>query len=251
MYIGQQLYYYYENNQNPFIMNKTIIPQNGVYAFSFKAITRLKGSPNTLIGRNICCLWSSEKENFMIKKLLEKVRKPSSYEAMQFEKTFRIYLEDGVCWLYNEKTNFKTEVFNIGTKNTPAFFFGRFLFVFDPKRAAFCPVDLKIVFFNQNYTLIILPQNLLVAYDVKGFHGLGNFVSVTSVPNGYILATDLSDTKQGVYALTDKFQLLFETKECSKFSVFSQYGIVSHEYADGSSYTIDQYVPSKDGYVLE
>ncbi len=232
-------------------MNKTIIPQNGVYGFSFKAITRLEGSLYTLIGRDIRCLWAAEKENFMIKKLLERLRKPSAQEAQQITHKFEVLLEDGNCLLRRKSSKFFVSRFNIGTQKTPAFIYEQFVFVFDPKRSAFCPVDLKIIFFNDNYTLILLPQNIVVAYDVKGLHGLGNFASITSVPNGYILTTDLSDTKQGVYALTDRFQPLFETKDCSKFSVSSQDGIVTHEYTNSASYTIDQYVHSKDGYVLE
>lgn len=232
-------------------MNKTIIPQNGVYGFSFKSITRLKGSPNTLVGRDICCLRCYEKENLLIKKLLERIRKPSSKEAKQLSDSFQVYVKDGLCWLYDKKAKFKGYVFNLGTNRTPAFFYRRYIFVFDPLKRAFCPVDLKVAFFNDSYAILILPQDLIVAYDINGLHGLGNFISVTSVPNGYILATDISEIKQSVYALTDRFQALFETKDRSKFSVSNRDGIVTHEYADSASYTIDQYIPSKDGYVLE
>ncbi len=232
-------------------MSKTIIPPKGVYGFDFKPTAQSLFSPTTLIGKHICSLKCFEKENILIKKLLERIRKPSTKEACELNNSFDIIVNDGFCELSNKETNFKTEVFNLGTPATPAFFYGRFIFVFDPEKRAFYPIDLRVLFFNNNYALIILPGNIIVKYDIKGVSGLGNFLSLTAVPDGYILATDIGFEKQAVYALTRHFQKLFETNDFSKFNISSIDGIVTHEYANSTSYALDQYVPTKSGYKLE
>lgn len=231
-------------------MNRTIIPKNGIYDFSFEPIIEYAGSPVAFIGRHICSLLCFEKENPLIKKLLERIRKPSTKEALQLSHDFAIDLKDGICRLKSKETGGEVNVFNLGTVTTPAFFYERFVFVFNPRDKTFTPVALRIVSFNEKYAVILLPQNLLIKYDIKGLGVLGNFVSITSVPKGYILVAQIGDN-QTVYALTQNFQKLFETEDRSKFSVSEQDGIVTREQLNSASYVINQYIPSKNGYELE
>lgn len=225
-----------------------------IYGFSNQAYSLSQGMPETLIGRNICSLTAPEKQHPLIQKLLERIRKPSQKEFDEI-RNMCVCVAGGVCHLFTGVTaDTEEKTFNLGTIETPAFFYQKFIFVLDRRRKVFVPVELNVVFYTNSYVLMLIGGDLLIKFDVKGLRCVGNFVSVTKVPRGYIIVARDTEGSETVYAAHKNIQMLFET-ELSVFRIDAESGNVTHEYADMSTMPIGQvtdiYVSRAKGYVLE
>ncbi|MBR2299979.1 MAG: hypothetical protein IJ870_05345 [Alphaproteobacteria bacterium] len=230
-----------------------------VYNFGFATYAEL-GSTSSLIGRNICSLTAPEKENTLIQKLLGRIRLPSKRELDELNRKFEVYSLGGKARLI-EKDHADKEypVYNLGTIDTPAFFYDKFIFVLNRRERVFEPQDLNVVYFNDNYALLMVGENLLITFDVKGLKCVGNFISVTKVPRGYIIMANAPDKDdyddvETVYAANKTFQKLFENSDFSDFDIDYQTGTIMHEYTNFFSIPIgcvvDVYVPRDSGYIL-
>ena len=226
-----------------------------IYGFDFASYTSTFGTPNSLIGRNICALTAAEKQNMLIKKLLEHIRLPSKKELLEMQKNLAVYVLGGVPHLF-EKNSIGEEIktHNLGTIQTPAFFYDKFIFLLNRRKKVFEPQDINVVFFNNDYALLMIGENLLIKFDVKGLRCVGNFVSVTKVPRGYVIVAKNANNDETVYAAHKTFQTLFETSIFSSFKTDPDSGMVFHEYTDMSTIpagqAIDTYVSKAGGYIL-
>lgn len=226
-----------------------------IYGFSNQAYSLSQGMPETLIGRNICSLTAPEKEHPLIQKLLSRIRKPSAKELDEINRNFRVCIASGVCHLFAENdAGVEEKTFNLGTIETPAFFYDKFIFVLDRRKKTFVPVDLNVVCFTDRYVLMVIGGNLLIKFDVKGLGCVGNFVSLTKVPRGYIIVALDTEGSETVYAAHKNIQTLFETDFFSGYTINAESGLVTHEYTDMSTIpagrVTDIYASTAKGYVL-
>ena len=226
-----------------------------IYGFSSQAYSLSQGMPETLIGRNICSLTAPEKEHPLIKKLLGGIRKPSFKELDEINRNFRVCVASGVCHLFAENdAGVEEKTFNLGTIETPAFFYDKFIFVLDRRKKVFVPVDVNVVCYTDNYVLMLIGGDLLIKFDVKGLKCVGNFVSATKVARGYIIVALDTNGSETVYAAHKNIQTLFETDVLSAFKIDAESGNVTHEYTDMSTIPVGQvtdiYVSTAKGYIL-
>lgn len=194
------------------------------YGFSQADFAYKENAPRAFIGRYICCLSQTEKKVLPIAKLLERIRRPSTKELEELNANFKVCVIDGICHMYAEDDAcLEEKIFNLGTKATPAFFYDKFIFILDRKQKVFKSVELKVVFFNKNYVLIWLGNDLLVKFDVKGLNLMGRFKSLnilkTAFSTAYVAEVVNAKNKSVVYGLTGELQKLFELDETSSFEI--------------------------------
>lgn len=194
------------------------------YRFSQADFSYNQTAPCAFIGRYICCLSQTEKKSPLIAKLLERIRRPSTKELNELNAKFEVRVIDGVCHMFAQ-TGARSEekIFNLGTKALPAFFYDKFIFILDKKQRVFKSVELKIVFFNENYVLIWLGNDLLVKFDVKGLGLMGRIkdlhVLKTTFSTAYVVEVVNAKKTRVVYGLTGELQKLFELDENASFEV--------------------------------
>jgi len=230
------------------IIKNTVKPIT--YGFDISSSPLDSGLPEGLIGRNICALSTSEKQNHLIQKLLECIRKPSTKEFNEIKKDFMVRVFEDKVQLVSE--NNQEAIYNVGTIETPAFFYDKFIFVLNRKKKAFVPVNLNVIYFNENYVLMMIAKDLLVKFDTNGLKCLGNFVSVTKVKRGYIIVVKNTYGNEVIYAASQNIQRLFETNEESIYKIDSPTGLILHEYLDlqmiPAEKRVDVYVSTAKGY---
>ena len=190
---------------------------------SLSASAESKTAPRALAGKNICALGTIEKENPLIKKLLERIRKPSAREA-EVLANFRIFVCSGKCRVFLKQGNVlrPLRAFNLGTKQTPAFFYRKYIFVFDKKLGAFVPADINVVYFNDRYVLGNIADNLFFKFDVKGIAPMGHVQSVHVFDSAYVVTTFNEKGNIAVYGFGARAQKFFEVKDDSYFEVTEQ-----------------------------
>ena len=172
------------------------------------------------VGRNICSLTLEEKNNPLIAKLLERIRKPSLKEFTELSNV-RILVIGGKCRAFikeGEKLK-KLRTYNLGTAETPAFFYNKFIFVLDKEADAFVATDIKIVYFNDNYAVAAIADNLFFVFDVKGLSPMGQIKSVHVLPDAYVVTATRTGRKIAVYGFASEAQKLFEVTDSSYFEI--------------------------------
>ena len=200
------------------------------YGFALEEKPYKTGSPASFIGRHICCLTMTEKNNRLIAKILSRIRGPKTVEAERLNQDFDIRIsDDGKCHLFRHSDGQEIRVKNLGTPATPAFFYERFIFVFDDKRQAFVSAKLKVVAFNDNYVMMWIDDNLLIKFDVRGLACIGEVKSVYLVPRGVVFSAQNGQEK-ALYATGSVIQKLFVLSDRAKCSVDTETGIITHEY---------------------
>lgn len=223
------------------------------YGFSLKRQTYKTGSPASFVGRYISCLTCIEKENRLIGKLFTRIRHPKLKESEVLSESFGVRISrDGNCHLIRRCDGQEIRVKNLGTAETPAFFFKSFIFVFDPKEEAFISAELKVIAFTDWYVVMWIADNLLIKFDVRGLGCIGAAKNAHIVPFGVVLLTENGD-KSCVWAVSTYMQKLFELSEQARYSVDNQTGNVTHEYVkEGlpSELCLDTYALEGDTYVL-
>ena len=201
-------------------------------SFAFEKQTYAVGSPASLIGRPIHGLKCYEKDNHLIDKLLRNIRLPSSAEMNELNKKFKVFVSGSLCKLCEVGTGHFYRLKNLGTAETPAFFYNKFIFVLDNSKKVFFPVELNIVYFNDCYALMWIADNLLIKFDRRGLDLLGSFKTLHFVSGSYILAAE-KENHTSVYATGAQLQLLFNLTDTATYKVEAD-KIYHQYYADPS-----------------
>ena len=214
--------------------------------FAFKKQTYAVGSPASLIGHRICCLKCYEKDNYLINKLLRNICIPSSAQMDELNRKFKVFVSESVCSLSEIGTGRLYRLKNLGTAETPAFLYNRFIFVFDKSKKVFFPVDLKVVYFNDYYALMWIADNLLIKFDRRGLSLLGTVKTLHFMTGSYILAAE-KGKHTAVYALGKQLQLLFNLTGAATYKI--EAGKLYHTYyaEDGDGKYMDVYKKDEDG----
>ena len=212
--------------------------------FSFAALSEDKMTPRMLLGRCISVLKASEKENPLIKKILERIHKPSPREFEELKGAKIIVTSRGKIIVFVERCGKlkALRIFNLGTYQMPAFFYNDFIFVLDKAQDAFVPVDINVIYFNGRYVLGSIADNLLLKFDVKGLAPMGQFRSMHVLDDAYVVTTLNADEKIEVYGFGAKAEKLFEVEDESYFEV-TEKGV----YLKGEDGCIEDIYRPQDG----
>ena len=183
-------------------------------------LTESKTAPRAFVGRSIHALTLEEKNNPLIAKLLKRIQKPSAQEFNSLA-NIKIFVHRGRCLAFTkqgEKLQ-KVRIFNLGTEETPAFFYHKYIFVLDKKTDSFVPTGIKVVYFNDAYVLGSIADNLFFCFDVKGLSPMGNIKSVHVLPGAYLVTTIILRGKTAVYGFASVAQKLFTANDSSYFEI--------------------------------
>lgn len=170
--------------------------------------------------KNICSLTLEEKKNPLIAKLIERIGKPSLKEFAELSNV-EILVIRGKCHAFTKEGDRlkKLRTYNLGTAETPAFFYNKFIFVLDKKVDAFVATNIKIVYFNDKYVVASIADNLFFIFDVKGLSPMGQIKSIHVLPGAYVVTATTTGGKIAVYGFASEAQKLFEVKDNSYFEI--------------------------------
>ena len=190
---------------------------------SSAALSENKTAPRALVGRNIRALTPNEKNNPLIKKLLKRIQKPSTrdFDALAHMK---ILINKGKCHAFVKEANRVKllHLFNLGTPQIPAFFYRKFIFVFDRGLDAFAAADINVIYFNEQYVFGSIADNLFFKFDIEGLAPMGHLRSVHVLDDAYVITTLNGKGKIAVYGLAAMAQKLFEVDDESYFEITQQ-----------------------------
>ena len=208
------------------------------------------GSPASFIGHNICCLTSYNKTNRLLEKLSKNIRLPSAEEVNELNQKFRVFVSGSICLLSEKSSERVYKLKNLGTAKTPAFFYKSFIFVFEQSKEVFIPVELKVVYFNDNYVVMWIADNLLIKFDSRGLGLIGVVNTLHFIPDGYVLIAK-RERHTSVYMLGQNIQTLFELTDMSTYRIGSD-KIIHIYFKEGSSggRYMDVYKKRKGKYIM-
>ncbi len=199
-----------------FAFGKTECERKGIFRF---------------VGKNLCGLTQDEKKHPLVAKFLQSFRQPSAKELSELNANFKVAIVNGVCHLFaDDDAGIEEVADNLGTVLTPAFAYQKFLFVFNKKKKVFEPVEVDILYLNNNYLLLVV-GDLLLRFDKDSLSRVGNFVSLTQVPEGVVVVALNEKSTESVFAFCENIHLLFRTKPDSRYEIDHESGKVTHEYA--------------------
>lgn len=127
--------------------------------------------------------------------------------------------KDGTCRLWRrEENDFDevpfNEVLNFGTAKTPAFLYKGGFFVFCSQCQEMVHVNPKVLIFSDDYALLVLGDDLLLTFSLKGFETLGDFVAFYQTKKSVLLEVRRRDGLFALYHIANKsIEKLFDVNK--------------------------------------